>query len=122
MEGDRQKQSEQRTDLAEDRTVLANERTFAGWLRTALAAVGLGVAFHALFDDMQPAWAPRAIASTFIATALVIIFLAEKNARRVLTRLNSHAVKPVKGVNLVIVAILVAAGSLTLLAGIWWLV
>ncbi len=44
-----------RTDLAEDRTILANERTFAGWMRTALACVAIGVGFHALFPKLEPA-------------------------------------------------------------------
>lgn len=115
-------QTRDRTDLAEDRTVLANERTFAGWVRTALACVGLGVAFHALFEQMEPAWAPRAIASVFIATGMMIIVLGERNARKILQRLSAHSVKPVRGVNLVLVTAMVVAGSLTLLAGIWLLV
>ena len=111
-----------RNDLAEDRTVLANERTFAGWMRTAIAAVGMGVAFHALFDQMEPRWAPRAIASAFVISGLIIIFLAERKSRRVLNRLNAHSVEPVGGLNLALVGGMIAAGSVTLLAGIWLLV
>lgn len=111
-----------RTNLAEDRTVLANERTFAGWLRTALACVGLGVAFHALFEQMEPSWAPKAIASVFIVTGLMIMLLGERNARKILNRLSTHSIKPVRGVNLLLVTAMVVTGSLTLLAGIWLLV
>ena len=35
--------AEDRTEWAEDRTIMANERTFAGWMRTGLAAVGIGL-------------------------------------------------------------------------------
>ena len=55
--------AEDRTDLAEDRTALANERTFAGWARTAMAAIGIGLAFNALFKAMEPAWVAKAIAT-----------------------------------------------------------
>ena len=46
--------AEDRTDWAEDRTAMANERTFAGWMRTALAAIGIGIGFNALFDKLEP--------------------------------------------------------------------
>ena len=55
---DREELAENRTDLAEDRTAMANERTFAGWARTAMAAIGIGLAFNALFNAMEPAWTP----------------------------------------------------------------
>ena len=52
------KWAEFRTDLAEDRTIQATERTFAGWLRTAFAAIGVGIGFQVLFGefagDVQP--------------------------------------------------------------------
>ena len=35
--------AEDRTDWAEGRTAMANERTFAGWMRTAFAAIGIGI-------------------------------------------------------------------------------
>lgn len=80
--------AESRTDLAEDRTVLANERTFAGWLRTGLGAVAVGLAFQALFETMHPKWAPKAIATAFIAIGILVFVLAERNARLVLNRLR----------------------------------
>ncbi|HEY9553776.1 DUF202 domain-containing protein [Allosphingosinicella sp.] len=40
--------------MAEDRTVLANERTFAGWVRTGLATIAIGLGFSALFRQMEP--------------------------------------------------------------------
>ncbi|MEE2793267.1 MAG: DUF202 domain-containing protein, partial [Pseudomonadota bacterium] len=40
--------AELRTDLAEDRNIMAMERTFAGWMRTAFAAIGIGLGFKAV--------------------------------------------------------------------------
>ncbi|RYF18599.1 MAG: DUF202 domain-containing protein, partial [Oxalobacteraceae bacterium] len=40
--------AQDRTDFAEDRTVLAHERSFASWMRTGMASVGIGLGFNAL--------------------------------------------------------------------------
>lgn len=119
---DKDELANQRTDLAEDRTVLANERTFAGWMRTGLAAVGIGVGFNALFDEMEPSWLPRAIASCFILAGLTIFYLADRSSCAVLERLDAHAVKPLKRMNLRLVSAIVSAGAVVLLLGIWFLV
>ena len=118
---DRTDFAEDRTDFAEDRTLLANERTFAGWIRTGLAAVGLGIAFNALFGKLSPAWLARAIASLFILVGLVIFYLAQRNGSAVCARLQAHRVEPLGGMNLRLVAGLMAAGSIALLVGIWLL-
>jgi putative membrane protein len=84
--------SEERTDLAEDRTMLANERTFAGWIRTGLAAIGVGLGFNALFYSLEPAWMPRAIASALLLLATLIFVAAERAACAVSARLHPHHV------------------------------
>ncbi|MEZ5654951.1 MAG: DUF202 domain-containing protein [Sphingobium sp.] len=122
VDRDRSGLASERTDFAEDRTVLANERTFAGWMRTGLAAIGIGVGFNALFDEMNPAWLPRAIATCFIVSGLIIFYLAERNACAVLNRLDAHAVRPVKRMKLRFVASLMGLGGLILLGGLWFLV
>ncbi|NCP24494.1 MAG: DUF202 domain-containing protein [Erythrobacter sp.] len=111
-----------RTDLAEDRTVLANERTFAGWMRTGLAAVGIGLGFNALFGKMEPEWLPKLIASGFIISGVIIFYLAERSACKVLQRLNSHSIEPLRRINLRFVAILMGIASLALFGGIWLLI
>lgn len=111
--------AEDRTDLAEDRTVLANERTFAGWMRTGLAAIGIGLGFSALFGRLEPSWLARAIATLFILTGIGIFYLAQRNGYAVLTRLNSHEIKPVQGMNLRIVAAAMSVGGILLIVGIW---
>ena len=45
---DKTELAEERTKYAEDRNVMAMERTFAGWMRTAFAAIGIGLGFMGL--------------------------------------------------------------------------
>jgi len=120
-DGGKQKLAEDRTDLAEDRTVLANERTFAGWMRTGFAAVAIGVGFHALFEKMEPSWAPKAIATTFLLAAIYIMLVAERRACRVLARFDQHRVAELKPMNLKIVTYGSVAATLALIAATWLL-
>lgn len=108
-----------RTDLAEDRTILANERTFAGWVRTALACIAIGIGFHALLQKMQPAWVPRGIASAFLLLAILLVVVAEWRAAAVMKRLSTHIVSTARPVNLRIIAAIIAVGAAALIAAIW---
>lgn len=65
--------AEDRTDLAEDRTLFANERTFSGWARTAMASIGIGIGFHALFRPIEPTWVAKAIATLFFLLAVFLV-------------------------------------------------
>jgi putative membrane protein len=114
--------AEDRTDLAEDRTALANERTFAGWARTAMAAIGIGLAFNALFKAMEPAWVPKAIATVFILLGVFLTVMAERRARAVGRRLDTHSVKEMAQMNLRVIAIAMGLGGAALIAAIWMLV
>lgn len=111
--------SPSRTDLAEDRTILANERTFAGWVRTALACVAIGVGFQALFQRMNPPWVPRAIATAFLLLGIVLVVLAERRAAAVMTRLSTHVVETAKAMNLRLFTAIIALGATALIAAIW---
>ena len=124
MTGSSNDDNPSRTDLAEDRTILANERTFAGWMRTALAAIALGVGFNALFRAMEPAWTPRAIATAFLLLAIIIIISAERLADAVMNRLSAHVVTTARPMNLRFLAVAVSLGSAALIGAIWlsWLI
>ena len=122
MSDDRDDLAETRTDMAEDRTVMANERTFAGWARTAMAAIGIGLGFHALFKSMQPDWAPKAIATIFILLGVFLIVAAERRAAATFRRLDTHAVKSAPRMNLRIMAAAITVAALGLIAGTWLLV
>lgn len=110
-----------RTDLAEDRTILANERTFAGWTRTSLGCIALGVGFHALFNRVEPEWAPRLIATAFLLLGALIIWLAERRAAAVIRRLDAHVVETARKMNLFVITVCVSFGGASLAAAIWLL-
>ncbi len=118
---DRTDYAEDRTNFAEDRTMLANERTFAGWVRTGLAAIGIGVGFHALFETMQPDWAPKAIATIFMLLGVFVVAMAERRACRFNERLTAHRISDIPLLNIRLIAIGVAAGACGLVAAVWLL-
>ena len=118
---DRNELAARRTGFAEDRTIMAMERTFAGWMRTSLACIGIGVGFHALFGQVEPAWLPRAIATAFLVLAILVINLAERRAAAVIERLNSHVVTTARRVNLRLFAAIVSMGAGVLTLAIWLL-
>ena len=75
-----------RNDLAEDRTILASGRTFAGWMRTSLVSLAIGIGFQALFGEIEPSWVPRAVATGFLLLAVALVVLAELRSTAVLER------------------------------------
>lgn len=113
--------AEERTDWAEDRTIMALERTFAGWMRTAFAAIAIGIGFHALFGEFDPPWLARAIATLFIALAIVFAISAERRACRAFQRLSSHAVDSPTMPNIRLIAWSISAGAGLLIIALWWL-
>ena len=113
--------AETRTDLSEDRTVLANERTFAGWLRTGFAAIGIALAFNALFVRLEPPWVPKAVATVFLGIAILVFVAAERRACHVLGRLHAHRVETVRTGNIRLITWLTDGATLALIAAIWLL-
>lgn len=87
--------SEHRTDWAEDRTVMANERTFAGWMRTGLAAIGIGMGFNAIFGKLEPVWLPKLLATVFISTSIIIFWVAHNKGTAVFERLDAYSAEPI---------------------------
>jgi putative membrane protein len=119
MTGGSNEDQPSRNDLAEDRTILANERTFAGWMRTSLGTIALGVGFNALFRTMEPDWVPRAIATAFLLLAIFVIIAAERRAAAVMKRLGTHVVIEARPMNLRLLAGVISIGSAALIASIW---
>jgi putative membrane protein len=111
--------AQRRTDLAEDRTILANERTYAGWMRTAFAAIGVGLGFRALFDDMQPPWLPRAIATLFMLIGLALFVAAERRAAWIVNHLHVHEVETVRVRNLRLVTAAMVLATLVVIVALW---
>ncbi len=109
-----------RTDLAEDRTVLANERTLGSWIRTGFAAIGIGLAFNALFQRMEPAWLPRAIATAFLLIAIAIFISAERRSCAVIARLHPHTVKSIRPARVRLIAWASVIATLALIWAVWF--
>jgi putative membrane protein len=115
----REELAESRTNLAEDRTVLANERTFAGWVRTGLTAVGIGLGFSALFRQIEPMWIPKALATAFLLVGIFIFMSSQARACKVLERLKAHEVKTVQRRNIRFVTSGMVVTTLALIAALW---
>lgn len=113
--------AELRTDLAEDRNIMAVERTFAGWLRTAFAAIGIGLGFKALFGAFDPPWLAKAIATAFILGGAWLAIAAERRTSATLERLHSHRIKKIPAPDFRLLAWSVALGAVVLIAGLWLL-
>jgi len=111
--------AELRTDLAEDRNIMAMERTFAGWMRTAFAAIAVGIGFQALFGEFEPPWLAKAIATVFILAGGWLAISAERRTCRTLQKLSAHKVESAAAPNYRLLAYAVALGALILVAGLW---
>lgn len=111
--------AKERTHFAEDRNIMAMERTFAGWIRTAFAAIGIGIAFHALFGKLEPPWLGRAIATVFIAAGALLAITAQQRACRTLERLHAHEMETASAPNFRLLSYAVAFGAAILIAGLW---
>lgn len=118
---DRSELAVERTRFAEDRNIMAMERTFAGWIRTALAAIGIGIAFHALFGELEPPWLAKAIATIFILAGAGLAFTAQRRACHTLERLHPHSLERASSPNFRLLAFAVMLGSAILIAGLWLL-
>ena len=116
---ERTEAAEKRTEFAEDRTIQATERTFAGWMRTAFAAIGVGIGFHVVFGEFDPPWLARAIATLFILLGVTIAYTAERRACSTFDRLSTHAVDRPKAPSIRWMSWSVMAGGLLLVAGLW---
>lgn len=114
--------AETRTSLAEDRTILSHERSFAGWVRTGMAAVGIALAFNALFQALTPSWVPKAIATVFLLIAIFIFVSAERRACGILARLKAHEIKALKPVRIRMLSAALVGATIALGVAIWTLV
>lgn len=111
--------AEFRTDLAEDRNIMAMERTFAGWMRTAFAAIGIGLGFKAVFGAFEPPWLAKAIATLFILAGGWLAIKAQRRACKTLEKLQAHEFEAISTPNFRALAYSVAAGAILLTAGLW---
>lgn len=105
-----------RTDWAEDRTLLANERTYAGWLRTGAACVALALGLKAVFEDTDPTWLAKAVATVFLVAASGIFVAAAQQSYKAQRRITEHDTEAQPPRRMVIVAAVLVLG--TVLTGV----
>lgn len=112
--------AEERTDWAEDRTILANERTFAGWMRTGLTALAVAIGLHAVFEEVRPEWAPKAVASVFILAAVLIFAASAQRSYSAQKRIDSHSASAQPARRMTVLAVMLSVGAVAL-AGVLWM-
>ncbi|MEW9853693.1 YidH family protein [Novosphingobium sp. M1R2S20] len=122
MGKDNEALAQDRTDLAEDRTVLAHERSFAGWVRTGMASVGIGLGLNALFRALEPGWVAKAIATGFFLIAILIFYSAERRACRIISRLEAHTVSELGSIRIRFMSWSLVTVTVVLTGAIWLLV
>lgn len=83
-------ESKTRTKWAEDRTILANERTYSSWMGSGLACVGVALGLEAVFGDFDPTWVAKLVASLFLGIAIMIYWMARRQACKTLERLDEN--------------------------------
>lgn len=110
-----------RTDWAEDRTLLANERTYAGWMRTGMASVALGVGLNAVFEETEPTWLAKSVATIFFAIGLAIFWISMGKACATVARLDEHGANPVGSRNVRIIGWSMMAATVATGVVIWTL-
>lgn len=120
-ENDRNELAQSRTELAENRTALAQERRYASWLRTGLAAVGVGLGFGALFRMVEPDWGAKAVASVSLLSAIYIFASAAMRAHRRLAQIEAHGIVSRKRVHVFILGGTLVCGTAALCAAMWLL-
>ncbi|MGR3485131.1 MAG: YidH family protein [Paracoccaceae bacterium] len=118
---DKNRLAKDRTDWAEDRTVLANERTFAGWMRTGMAAVALALGLRALFDEFEPAWLPKVVASFLIAIAIGVFLSAWRNSAAAGRRLHEHATESKSDAAMGLISAALSLAAVATGAILWYL-
>jgi putative membrane protein len=118
----RRELARERTEFAEDRTILAHERSYAGWVRTGMASVGIGLGFNALFGSLHPDWVGKAIATVFLLVAVYVFLSAERRARSMLRRLEGYNVSAIKPMRIRLLSWLLTLTTLSLVGALWLLV
>ncbi len=119
---DRTEKASERTQYAEDRTLLANERTFAGWSRTSLACIGVGLGFQAIFRSVEPTWVAKSIATALIMLGVFVIWQAHRRAAELFEKKSGNGVRLMDPTNFKVMAIAISVVSAVLIGAIWFLI
>lgn len=106
-----QELADRRTDWAEDRTLLANERTFAAWMRTGMACVGIALGLKAVFGATDYPIVAKAVAELFILCAIFIFWAAARRSRSAQKRIDDHDAEAQSHQNMAFTAVVLTLGA-----------
>lgn len=112
---------EQRTDWAEDRTNLANERTFASWMRTGMACIGVALGLKAVFGATDHPWMAKSVAELFIIASVVIFASAARRSYLAQQRIDEHDTKTQSHVGMIITSTSLGFGAVAAGVILWLL-
>lgn len=115
------KSAAQRTDWAEDRTVLANERTFASWMRTGMACIGIALGLKAVFGSTENPILAKAVAELFIFSAVIIFTAAARRCYVALRRMDNHDISAQSQTGMIITSTSLAIGAVATGVILWLL-
>ncbi|MEM7519892.1 MAG: DUF202 domain-containing protein [Pseudomonadota bacterium] len=115
----RENDAKTRTDWAEDRTILANERTFSAWMGMGLGAVGIAVGLKAVFGATEPTWVAKAVASLFLGIAVLVYWLARRQACKTLRRLSERDAEAMPERNFTLLAWVMTVATVAVGAVLW---
>ncbi|SMC10463.1 hypothetical protein ROA7745_00270 [Roseovarius aestuarii] len=112
--------ADRRTEWAEDRTVLANARTFAAWMRTGMACLGVALGLKAVFGATEYPMIAKAVAELFVICAVLIFWAAVRRSRTAQKRLENHDTETQSHRNMAFTAFILTLGSIAT-GGLLWL-
>ena len=111
--------AQDRTDWAEDRTILANERTYSAWMGMGLGAVGIAIGLKAVFGATDPTWAAKLVASLFLGIAILVYWMAQRQACKTLNRLQEKDAEAMPKQNFTLLASVLSFATLAVGAVLW---
>ncbi len=94
---ERNEMARERTGASSSRTVLANERTFSAWLRTALSAIGVGLAVPRLLAPPEYRHIATSLGLILIVLGVAMGLLAAKRYCRVSAELEAKGLELTPG-------------------------
>lgn len=114
-----EEEAKTRTRWAEDRTILANERTFSSWMGMGLGAVGISIGLKAVFGATDPTWIAKLVASMFLGIAILIYWLAQRQACKTLSRLTERDAAAMPKHNYTLLASVMSGATIAVGAVLW---
>lgn len=98
---------------------MANERTYSSWMSTGLGAIGVAIGMKAVFGAFDPTWAAKAVATVFLAIAILLFWQAQRQACATLSRLRETDFEAKSGKSFKLLAALMSFGAVATGAILW---